>query len=90
MCCPIFWGIVRRALKSKWHSKHYDYVRVPRASKVVAMSREQGRTLDMESDIGDDIERLAESLRTKARIIWDEDLKFQLFNTMQKFEELRN
>lgn len=65
----------------------YDYVRVPRANRVVALSREQGKTLDMEGDgLGDDLEKLAESLNTRVRWIWNEDLEAHLATAMEKFE----
>ncbi len=57
----------------------YDSVRVPRALRVTAMSREQGKTLDFEGDgVGDDLEKLVNSLETKVRWIWDEDLEEHL------------
>ncbi|KAF8855513.1 mannitol 1-phosphate dehydrogenase [Acephala macrosclerotiorum] len=65
----------------------YDYVRVPRANRVVAVSREQGKTLDMEGDgVGDDLEKLAENLNTRVRWIWNEDLEAHLATAMEKFE----
>lgn len=65
----------------------YDFVRVPRALKVTEMSREQGKTLDFQGVSGDDLEQLAEQLRTQVRWIWDEDLKAHLATAQAKFEQ---
>lgn len=68
----------------------YDFVRVPRALRVTAMSLEQGKILDMEgTGVGDDLKLLAEKLNTQVRWIWDVDLEAHLAEAMEKFEEFR-
>jgi salicylate hydroxylase len=65
----------------------YDFVRVPRALRVTSMSRKEGKVLDMEGDgIGDDLEKIAESLDSTVRWIWNEDLEAHLDKAMNKFQ----
>jgi len=65
----------------------YDFDRVPRALRVTSMSRKEGKVLDMEGDgIGDDLEKIAESLDSTVRWIWNEDLEAHLDKAMNKFQ----
>ena len=65
----------------------YDFVRVPRALRVSSQSRYHGTVLDLEGDeIGDDLEKLAEWLKTSVKWIWNEDLEGHLALALQKFE----
>jgi len=51
------------------------------------MSLAQGKTLDMEGDgIGDDLKKLAESLDTTVRWIWNVDLEAHLAEAVKEFE----
>ncbi|KAG9228987.1 putative salicylate hydroxylase [Amylocarpus encephaloides] len=68
----------------------YDSVRVPRALKVISMSHEQGKTLDMDGEgSGDDLEKIAARLETEVRWIWDEDLERHLATAIANFEQKR-
>lgn len=67
----------------------YDSVRVPRTSRVVAGSFEQGRRLDLQgADTGDDLDKLAQELETGVRWIWRADLKAELAKAMKEFQEV--
>jgi salicylate hydroxylase len=69
----------------------YDSVRVPRALKVTAMSKQQGRLLSMQrKDVGDDLEKIAALLEKEARWIWDVDLEAHLAEAMEVFEKSRS
>lgn len=68
----------------------YDSVRVPRTMGVTAASFKQGKVLDLEGEgIGDDLEKIAASLETDVRWIWDEDLEAHLAKARQKFVEVK-
>ncbi|KAI9738700.1 MAG: hypothetical protein M1834_008205 [Cirrosporium novae-zelandiae] len=58
--------------------KAYDKIRRPRAEKLVSTSRACGELYEFEHyGIGDDLEKLAENLRTRYDWIWKEDLEKQ-------------
>ncbi len=68
----------------------YDFVRVPRALRVTAMSREQGKAMDMEGEFaGDNLEKLAEEFDMRVRWIWNEDLEAHLAKAVERFEDIR-
>lgn len=67
----------------------YDMARVPRTSRVVSGSFEQGKQLDLQgAETGDDLGKLAQELNTGVRWIWYEDMEAELAKAMAKFQDL--
>lgn len=59
--------------------KAYDAVRRPRSQRVVTTSRETARIYEMEDEeIGADLEKMGQNLKTRYDWIWKEDLSRQL------------
>jgi salicylate hydroxylase len=59
--------------------KAYDAVRRPRSQRVVTTSRETARIYEMEDEeIGADLEKIGQNLKTRYDWIWKEDLSRQL------------
>lgn len=57
----------------------YDAVRRPRSQKVVTTSRDAASLYEFEDvDVGTDLSKISERLRTRCGWIWNEDLPAQL------------
>ncbi|KAE9375639.1 FAD/NAD(P)-binding domain-containing protein [Stipitochalara longipes BDJ] len=70
--------------------KAYDYVRVPRTTRVMAASRGQGNVLCFEDpDAGSDLNKVAEFLNWDRRLwLWDFDVDEHCKQALKKFEEV--
>ena len=65
----------------------YESVRIPRALRVTAVSREHGKMMSMEDKFaGDDIDRIAEALNGKLRWIWELVPENHLADAVKKFQ----
>ena len=59
--------------------KKFDAVRRPRTQKLVTTSREAGKLYDLEGEkVGDNLEKLSQSLSQRMQWVWEEDLQAEL------------
>lgn len=66
----------------------YDQVRRPRKQRVAETSLEVGRMLTyLDPSIGDDLDKIHESLETRMHWIWNRDLTSQNEEVVRLFKE---
>ena len=66
----------------------FDAVRRPRTQKVVTTSREAGEVFTMKGEgVGEDLEKMRESIETRMDWIWGRDLKGENAEALRLFEE---